>query len=177
MDTVQVNNRTVRLMRGDITDLEFESFVFYARHDLALGSGYGGAIAVRGGPGIQENLKEFGSLKTTEVIVTEAGELKARYIIHAVGPRFQEENTEDKLRTTILNVFRAAEERGIKKIAFPPMGTGFYGVPVDVCARVMIDTITEYLRGANGFEDVVICLQDSREFNPFQAYLNTRANT
>lgn len=176
MDTVQVNNRTVRLVRGDITDMEFESFVFYARHDLALGSGYGGAIAVRGGPGIQEELKQFGTLKTTEAVVSDAGELKAKYIIHAVGPRFQEENIDDKLQTTVLNVLKVAEEKGIKQIAFPPMGTGFYGVPLDVCARVMIDTITEYLRGATGFEDVVICLQDSREFNPFQAYLGTRAN-
>jgi O-acetyl-ADP-ribose deacetylase (regulator of RNase III) len=176
MDTVQVNNRTVRLVRGDITDLEFESFVFYARHDLALGSGYGGAIAVRGGPGIQEELKQFGTLKTTEAIVTDAGELKAKYIVHAVGPRFQEENIDDKLRATILNALKIAEEKGIKQIAFPPMGTGFYGVPLDVCARVMIDTITEYLRGATGFEDVAICLQDSREFNPFQTYLGARAN-
>jgi len=176
MDTVQVNNRTVRLVRGDITDLEIESFVFYARHDLMLGSGYGGAIAVRGGPGIQEELKQFGTVKTTEAVVTDAGELKAGKIIHAVGPRFQEENIEDKLRATILNVFKAAEENGIRQIAFPPMGTGFYGVPLDVSARVTIDTITEYLQGNTALEDVVICLQDSREFNPFQAYLSTRAN-
>lgn len=177
MDTVQVNERTVRLVRGDITDLEFESFVFYARHDLALGSGYGGAIAVRGGPSIQEKLKRFGTLETTAAVVSDAGELKARYIIHAVGPRFQEEDIEGKLRKTIINVFKAAEETGIKQIAFPPMGTGFYGVPLDVSARVMIDTISEYLRGHTKLQDVIICLQDSREFNPFQAQLNARANT
>ncbi len=174
MSSMQVNNHTLRLVRGDITDLDIESFVFYARHDLSLGSGYGGAIAVRGGPSIQEQLKAMGPLETTEVAVSDGGELKAKYIIHAAGPRFQEENIEQKLRTTIINCLKAAEEKGIKKIAFPPMGTGFYGIPLDVSARVTTESIKEYLNGNTSLEEVHICVQDNREETPFESYFASR---
>jgi O-acetyl-ADP-ribose deacetylase (regulator of RNase III) len=174
MDTVRIDNRILRLVRGDITDLDIESFVFYARHDLNLGSGYGGAVSVRGGPTIQEQLKEMGPLETTEVAVSDAGDLKADYIIHAVGPRFQEENIEEKLRATIINCLKAADEKGIKKIAFPPMGTGFYGIPLDVSARVTTETIKGYLAGDTSLEEVHICVQDNREQAPFETYFTSR---
>ena len=166
-DKMQVGRGALRLVQGDITDFEIESFVFYAQHDLALGSGFGGAISMRGGPSIQEKLKEKGPLATTEALVTAAGEMKADYIIHAVGPRFQEEDLEEKLRTTVINTLRKAEEKGIKAIAFPPMGSGFYGVPLDVSARITLGTIKEYLSGDTKIEDVAVCLLDNRDYLPF----------
>jgi O-acetyl-ADP-ribose deacetylase (regulator of RNase III) len=167
-DRVRIANSDLRLVKGDITDFEVEAFVYYAQHDLALGSGYGTAILMRGGPSIQEELKELGTLKTTEVVVTSAGEMKAKHIIHAVGPRFQEEGLEDKLRTTILNCLKKADEKGIKMIAFPPMGAGFYGVPLDISAEITLTTVVNYLSGETNIEEVIICLLDSREYNPFQ---------
>jgi len=168
---VSVHRSVVRLIRGAITDLDVEAFVFYAQHNLALGSGFGTAISVRGGPKIQEELHELGPLQTGDAIVTGAGKLKANWIVHSVGPRFNEPDTEDKLRTTVLNTLKAAQEKGIRQIALPPMGTGFYMVPLDLCARVMIDTIAGYLKGETAIEDVVICVMDSREFAPFQSQL------
>jgi len=168
-DEVTINGSTVRLIKGDITDLEIESFVFYARHDLALGSGYGTAISVRGGPSVQEELKQLGTLETGEAVVSSAGEMKAKYIVHAVGPRFQEDDLESKLRTTVLNALRQADKKGITAIAFPAMGTGFYGVPLPVSARVTLETIRDYLSGATKIKDVVVCLLDNREFKPFQS--------
>ncbi|MFH1581090.1 MAG: macro domain-containing protein, partial [Pseudomonadota bacterium] len=130
-DTLNVNRGKLRLIRDDITLLKVDSFVYYASHDLILGSGFGGAISVRGGPSIQEELKDIGPLETTDVYISGAGDLEANYIIHAVGPRFQEESLNKKLEQTIANTLHAAEEKGIKSIAFPPMGAGFYGVPLD----------------------------------------------
>jgi len=172
-DSFEVNTSKISLVKGDITDLEIESFVFYANHDLALGSGYGTAISMRGGPSIQKELKEHEPLETTEVLVSSAGEMKATFIIHAVGPRFQEEDLEQKLRDTILNVLREADTQGIKKIAFPPMGSGFYGVPLALSAEIMFETIPEYLSGDTRIEEVVICLLDNREYKPFQERLAT----
>ena len=166
-EQVKINNHSFRLVKGDITDLEIESFVYYARNDLSIGAGYGTAISVRGGPVIQEELKRFGTLQTTDAVVSSAGEMKAKYIIHAVGPRFQEENLEEKLRTTILNCFKKAEEEGIRAVAFPAMGVGFYGVPVKTSAVIMLKTISEYLSGETGINDVVVCLLDMREYLPF----------
>ena len=142
-DEMRINNSSLRLMKCDITDLEIESFVFYAQHDLILGSGYGTAISIRGGPSVQEQLKQFGTLNTTDVVLTKAGEMKAKYIIHAVGPRFQEEDIMSKLKITVLNCFKQAEEKGITAIAFPPMGTGFYGVPLDLSAQVTLSESPE----------------------------------
>jgi len=170
-DTLQVKNSTLRLMKADITDIEIESFVYYAQHDLALGSGFGTAISMRGGPTVQQELKELDVLETTEAVVTAAGDMKATHIIHAVGPRFQEEDLEGKLQKTITNALIQADSRKIKAIAFPPMGTGFYGVPLDVSARITIKTITSYLNGETGIRDVVICLNDTREYKPFQSEL------
>jgi O-acetyl-ADP-ribose deacetylase (regulator of RNase III) len=170
-DELQVKNSTIRLVKGDITDLEIESFIYYARSDLALGAGFGNSISMRGGRTIQEELKQIGSIGTTEAVVTAAGDMKANHIIHAVGPKFQEENLEEKLRDTILNALKQAETVGIKKIAVPPMGTGFYGIPLDLSAVITLKTLIEYLSGETNIEEVVISLLDSREYKPFQAQL------
>ena len=169
----RINQTSLRLMVDDITNIEVEAFVFYARHDLTLGSGFGTAISTRGGASIQKELNELGSLDTTQVVITGAGKLKAKYIVHAVGPRFQEEEFEAKLNTTVLNVLKRCEEKGIKQIALPAMGVGFYGIPLDTCARIMIETITEYLRTDTGIRGAIICVLDSREHKVFKARFDT----
>jgi O-acetyl-ADP-ribose deacetylase (regulator of RNase III) len=169
MEGLQLNRSTVQLVKDDITDLEIDAFVFYAQHDLALGSGFGGAIAVRGGQSVQKELEELGTLATGEVVVTDAGGLKAQYIIHAVGPRFQEEDIENKLSTTVLNSLELADEKGIERIAFPAMGAGYYGIPNDVCARVMMGVIADHLKGETGIKELVICVLDTGQYDAFKA--------
>jgi O-acetyl-ADP-ribose deacetylase (regulator of RNase III) len=168
---MRVGKSAMRLVKGDITDLDIDSFVYYATEDLALGSGYGTAISIRGGPSVQEELKQIGSIGITEVVVTAAGDMKANHIIHAVGPKFQEEGLEDKLRKTIVNALRAAEEKGITAIAFPPMGAGFYGVPLSTSAEITLSTIMEYLKGETKVTDVAVVLMDNREYQPFEKKL------
>ncbi len=160
-----------RLERGDLTAMDIESIVFYARHDLILGSGYGNAITLRGGPSIQEELKSYGTINTCDVVVTNAGNLKSKYIIHAVGPRFQEADLEVKLRATISNTLKAANEKQISRIAFPLMGTGFYGIPLELCARVMVEVIDNHLSGTTSLKEVVICALDNREYKAFQSVM------
>src|SRR3972149_1302115 len=92
--TRNVGESIIRLQKGDIVNLQVDAIVYYARSDLQLGSGFGGAISVRGGPAVPS-----------------AGDLKAHAIIHAVGPKFQEENLEVKLRQTLENVITCAEGR------------------------------------------------------------------
>lgn len=167
MTEKKINGKTLRLEKGDVTDLELDAFAFYAAEDLALGSGYGTAISIRGGPSIQEELNGHAPLAVGEAVLTGAGEMKASYIIHAVGPKFQEADEEAKLRKTMASALKRAEEKGIKRLAFPPMGSGFYGIPVDLCARVMLETIREHLSNSTQIDEVIICAPDSREFNPF----------
>ena len=120
----KIKENRIRIVKDDITTLEVDAFVFYASPDLQLGSGYGGAISMRGGPAIQEELKKFGTVETGAAVTTSGGELQAKYIVHAVGPRFQEADTEGKLKTATLNALRQAESKGVERLPFPPLGSG-----------------------------------------------------
>ncbi len=168
---IQINQSVIRLIRGDITDLEVDAFVFYAQHDLALGSGFGGAIGVRGGPSIQKELDKLAPVATGEAVITAAGKLKADYIIHAVGPQFQEEDTEAKLRTTVINALKRADETRVERIALPAMGAGYYGIAPDLCARVMLDVIKGHVQGETRLKEIVICVLDTPQYSAFKTEL------
>jgi len=167
----QIGSAAVRLVKGDITELEVDAFIFYAQEDLTLGSGVGTAISVRGGPAIQKELQPLAPLTTGEAVVTAAGNLKADYIIHAAGPKFQEENIEGKLRTTMRNVLKLAEEKQVRRIAFPAMGAGYYGIAPGLSARVMFDVIRDHLVGTSGITEVVVCVLDTPQYDAFQGRL------
>jgi O-acetyl-ADP-ribose deacetylase (regulator of RNase III) len=175
MTEKKIGDKVLRLVRGDITDMEVEAFVFDITEDVKLGSGFGGAIQQRGGIVIQKALDEIGSCPTGEAIVTEAGILKADWIIHANGPKFREENEEAKLKKTVESILARAQEKGIKRLAFPPIGTGLYQVPLDLCSRVMVDTISQHLANGSTLEEVLIVAPDNREFNPFKAKIEEGA--
>jgi O-acetyl-ADP-ribose deacetylase (regulator of RNase III) len=147
----KINDTIIRLQKGDQTAMEIESIVHYASPDLVLGAGFGSAIAARGGMSIQEELKPFGTIATGEV-----------------GPRFQEEDTEQKLETTMQSALAAAKDKGILKVAFPPMGTGFYGISLDVCARVMLQSIKNHVSDGSSLNEIIICVLDDREYKAFQ---------
>ena len=168
-----VGGKVLKLVKGDITDIEVEAFVFYARPDLKLGTGFGGAIAQRGGPSIQEELNRAGALGVGNALVTGAGNLKAKRIIHAVGPRHHEADEETKLRSAVRSALNAASKAGLKQVAFPAMGVGFYGVSLDLCSKVMLEEIARDLKGEGSLQEVVICVLDNREMKPFEARFKT----
>ncbi|MBC8204076.1 MAG: macro domain-containing protein, partial [FCB group bacterium] len=88
----------------------------------------------------------------------------------AVGPRFKEPDTEVKLEKTIINAMKLGEDNNLKQIAFPPMGAGFYAIPLDTCAKVMMKTLKEYLGGESSVQEVIICANDNREYQAFKPY-------
>ncbi|MHC4422934.1 MAG: macro domain-containing protein, partial [Planctomycetota bacterium] len=100
-----------------------------------------------------------------------AGKLKAQHIIHAVGPKFLEEDTEGKLRTTMRNTLRRAEENKIKTLALPAMGAGYYGIDAGLCARVMLEEIKRHLEGETSLEQVIVCVLDTPQHTAFQGQL------
>jgi O-acetyl-ADP-ribose deacetylase (regulator of RNase III) len=171
LGTTQINQSVVQLIKGDITDLDVEAFVFYAQHDLTLGAGFGNAIAVRGGPSVQKELEGLGPLDTGDAVVTGAGKMKAKHIIHAVGPRFREEDIPGKLRTTMQNALKLANENRFEQVAFPAMGAGYYGVPADVSAGVMFGMIKAHLEGETSIREIIICVLDTPQYEAFQARL------
>jgi O-acetyl-ADP-ribose deacetylase (regulator of RNase III) len=166
-----VNGKTIRLEKGDLTALPVDAFVFYAREDLELGSGFGSAITARGGAPVKKELERIGRIGMGQAVITTSGGMRPRHIVHACGPKFQESDVEPKLRACVQSALDAAAKAGFKTVAFPPMGAGFYGVPLDLCATVMVDIIQRFLEGRGAIEEVVICVIDNREFRAFQSKL------
>lgn len=169
-------NLIIHVEKGDLTVMDIEAIVYYAQPNLVLGSGFGNAIAVRGGSSIQKELESYGNISTCEAVITSAGNLKSNYIIHAVGPRFRESDIEAKLTKTMQNILQIVEEKKIREIGFPPMGTGFYGIPLDVSANVMFDVLIKHLSGTTTLEKVIICVVDKREYIAFQKVLELKGN-
>ncbi len=166
-----VNQTQVTLLRDDLTALAVDAVVFCAKETLELGSGFGTAIQTRGGDTVKKELEKLGGVRMGEAVITGAGRLKARHVIHACGPKFQEADTERRLHDCVLAALRLASEKGLEHVAFPPMGTGFYGVPLELCSRVMLDTIRDYLRGETSLREIMICAIDRREFDAFEGKL------
>lgn len=163
----------VRVTCGDITELEVDGFVFFARPDLKLGSGFGGTIARRGGSSIQKELREMVPQAMGDAVLTSAGKLKATFIVHAVGPVFQEEAMAPKLKRAVLNALCLSEEVGAKSIAFPPMGTGFYGIPVGMSASVMVEAFEEFARQSEHLKDIIVCVGDPWMAQPYEAAISS----
>lgn len=170
-----IGGKRLRMVRGDITEVEVDAFVFDITEDAKLGSGFGGAIQQRGGIVIQKELDEIGSVPKGEAVVTQAGILNAEYIIHVNGPKFREEDERGKLERAVKSVLARAEENGIKQVAFPPIGTGMYQVPMDLCADVMVETISSHLANGSSLDEVLIVVQDPREITPFEAKIQEGA--
>ena len=162
---VNINNRVLELLDGDLTEMETDAVVNAANAQLILGGGVAGAIKRKGGPEIQAECNKRGGTFVGGAVITTGGNLKARHVIHAVGPRMGEGNEDQKLKNATLNSLKVADENNLKSISFPAISTGIFGFPIGRCAEIMLKTTIEYLQGQTGLEKVVFCLfgRDSYE--------------
>jgi O-acetyl-ADP-ribose deacetylase (regulator of RNase III) len=168
---VNVAGHTLELVQGDITDMGTDAIVNAANAQLVLGGGVAGAIRRKGGPQIQEECDRIGSTFVGGAVITTGGRLKAKHVIHAVGPRMGEGDEDEKLRNATLNSLKLADEHHLKSIAFPAISTGIFGFPMPRCAEIMLTAAVEYLRGATGLEQVVFCLFGQDSFEVFARQL------
>jgi O-acetyl-ADP-ribose deacetylase len=166
-----VNGKRIRLQKGDLTALPVDAVVFYAREDLQLGAGFGSAIQSRGGAAIKQELDKIGRVEMGGAVITAAGNLQARHIIHACGPKFQEPDREKKLRKCMQSALEQVSTAKLKSVAFPPMGAGFYSIPLDLTVKVMLDVAQQFLKTPSSIEQVIICVIDDREFKAFRPQL------
>jgi len=174
MITQNINNRTLALVKGDITEMDTDAIVNAANAQLILGGGVAGAIRRKGGPTIQEECNEIGGTYVGGAVITTGGELKARHVIHAVGPRMGEGNEDNKLKNATHNSLKVADENNLKSITFPAISTGIFGYPLDRCAEIMLSETINYLKGETGLEKVVFCLFDQKAFDMFQKTLEKK---
>ncbi len=157
----------VGISQGDITDSATEAIVNAANNDLMLGAGVAGAIRRKGGPQIQRECDAIGPIPLGEAAITTAGKLKARYVIHAASMQLGGLTTEHNLRASTRNSLRRAEEKGIASIAFPAIGTGVAGFPLERCATVMLEEVRDHLRGKSSIRKVEFVLFDRPAYEVF----------
>jgi O-acetyl-ADP-ribose deacetylase len=161
------------IQQGDLTDMDVDAIVNAANNDLILGAGVAGAIYRKGGPAIQEECSEIGSIPIGFAAVTGGGNLKARHVIHAASMGLGGERTTAKsLRTSTAHSLRIASELGLKTIAFPAVGTGVSNFPMEECAQIMLTEAATHLKGATSLETVYFVLFDEKAREVFQRTWN-----
>ncbi|HKT12223.1 MAG TPA: macro domain-containing protein [Terriglobia bacterium] len=158
----------IDFLKGDITELEVDAIVNAANNDLVLGSGVAGAIRSKGGPRIQEECERIGPIRLGEAAVTTAGNLKAYYVIHAASMQLGGKTTSESLRNATRNSLLRAEEKGFKTIAFPAIGTGVAGLPMETCANVMVSEVLEHLKSRSSLEKISFVLYDDAALKTFE---------
>ena len=164
---IQMNNTTLELVEGDITDLDVEAIVNAANENLVLGGGVAGTIKRRGGPSVQEECRRIGSTGVGTAVITGAGKMKFRHVIHAVGPKMGEGDEDRKLSAAVRSSLALADRHGLKSVAIPAISTGNYGFPVERCARILLTEVHRYLQGGTKLQRVIVCLFDEATWKLF----------
>ena len=143
------DGRVVRVVRGDITEEDVDAIVNAANERLAHGGGVAGAISRRGGPEVQREsdawVSEHGPVPTGGAAITSAGRLKARYVIHAVGPVWGQGDEEPLLARAVASALSLADERGLASVSLPAISTGIFGFPKPLGARVILRSVIDFL--------------------------------
>jgi O-acetyl-ADP-ribose deacetylase (regulator of RNase III) len=169
MITQAIQNVTLTLMRGNIVDISADVIVNAANSALAGGGGVDGAIHRAAGPSVMQECRKFERCPTGSAVVTSAGQLKAIYIFHAVGPIYGHHADAAQLLASAYDTcLDLAEKHQIQSIAFPSLSTGAYGYPLDEAAPIALQTVIEHLtQEATNLRQVTFVLFDERTF---QAY-------
>lgn len=173
---VKINNTIIELVQGDITELNTDAIVNAANSKLQHGGGVAWAIANKGGPSIQRESDKLKFCPVGNAVITTAGKLKAKYVIHAVGPRMGEGDENAKLKSATLSALKLADKHRLKSIAFPAISTGIYKFPVDRCADIMLAATIEYCKGQTGLQKIIFCLYDANTFKMFSDTLDRRGS-
>jgi O-acetyl-ADP-ribose deacetylase (regulator of RNase III) len=161
----------IRIVEGDITLLDVEAVVNAANKNLQLGGGVAGAIRARGGPSIQEECNRLAPIGVGEAVITGGGNLKAKYVIHAVGPINGEGDEEAKLARATLNSLRLAADRKIRSLACPAVSTGIYGFPLRECSRIMLGVCLDFLKKNSYPREIFFCLFGAHAYGVFRETL------
>lgn len=169
----KVNKTRLTLIQGDITEQETEAIVNAANTTLLGGGGVDGAIHRAGGLTILEECKKIrakqGGCPTGEAVITTGGNLKAKYVIHTVGPVWSggKRKEDTLLHNAYKNSLSLAKDKGIRSLSFPSISTGAYGFPIERAAEVALSTVRNFLKGYT-FEEVRFVLFSQKDLNVYE---------
>src|SRR5215831_19342656 len=139
------NDKTIRLVKGDITERNVDVIVNAANSHLKHGAGVAGAIVRKGGSIIQRESNKIGYVQVGSAVITTSGKLPCSAVIHTVGPRMGEGNEDTKLRKAVQSSLKLAADNGFKSISMPAISSGIFGFPKDRCAKILIGESKRFL--------------------------------
>ena len=165
----KIKNSIIRLMQGDITKQKVEAIVNAANSRLAGGGGVDGAIHRAGGSKIMEECKKYNGCPTGTAVITTGGNLPAKYVIHTVGPVYQNGTSGESelLQSAYLNSLKMAENNSVKIIAFPSISTGVYAYPVKEASVLALETVVSFLKSDTIIERVEFILFSLKDYNVY----------
>jgi O-acetyl-ADP-ribose deacetylase (regulator of RNase III) len=164
--------RKLRLVRGDITERNVDVIVNAANSNLNHGGGVAAAIVAKGGQIIQDESDKIGYVPVGNAVMTTAGKLPCKAVIHVVGPRYGEGKEEKKLRLAINNVLNLAEQNNFKSISIPAISTGIFGFPKEKCAKILVEESINFAEKQISFtslpEIIEFCIYDDETLQRFK---------
>lgn len=170
-----LTNRIV-IEQGDLTEMATDAIVNAANNDLKHGGGVAGAIRRKGGDIIQQESDEIGTIPVGSAAITSGGCLKAKYVIHAASMQLGGRTTGHALRSSTAYSLGLAKKHGLKTIAFPAVGTGIAGFPMEECAEVMLDEVVKHLQAETSLETVYFVLYERAALEIFNKTWQQKRN-
>lgn len=165
---VTIKNTVIEIVQEDITEVNADAIVNPANSNLRHGGGVAWAIVNKGGYSIQRESDKLKFCPVGNAVITTAGSLKAKYVIHAVGPRLGEGDEDTKLKSATISVLKLADKHTLRSVSFPAISTGIYKFPKDRCAYIMLNTTIEYCKEQTGLQKIIFCLYDEETFRIFK---------
>lgn len=156
----------ISVQKGDITETKVDAIVNAANSSLLGGGGVDGAIHRKGGPHILKQCREIGGCAVGEAVITTAGMLPAKFVIHTVGPVWHggSSREDELLASAYNNSLKLAEQHQLSTIAFPNISAGAYGFPKDRAARIAVNTVKAYLDNAKTLKEVIFVCYDKENY-------------
>ncbi len=158
----------ISFLKGDITEMAVDAIVNAANTRLEMESGVAGAIRRKGGARIQEACDQLGRIRLGEAAATTGGNLKALYVIHAASMEPGGQTTADSLRLATRSSLLRAEEKALRSIAFPAIGTGVAGFSMQQCAEIMLGEVLNHLKSVTSLEKIIFVLFDDEALKVFE---------
>ena len=171
---IRIGDKVILIKQGDITAETTDAIVNPANSQLLHGGGAARAIAVKGGPVIEEQsrrlIDRIGEVPTGKAVMTDAGRLPCKFVIHTVGPVWGEGDEPEKLRRAVWNVLTLAELYNLRSVSMPAISSGVFGFPKPLCAEILLATAAEFLKQpAVSLNEVVMCNHDRQTTEIFMA--------
>lgn len=167
---LNINGKILRLVQGDITEGDVDAIVNAANSYLQHGGGVAGAIVRKGGQVIQDESDSIGFTPVGTAVITTAGSLPAKHVIHAVGPKMGEGDEDNKLKNAVINSLRLASEKRLESISLPAISSGIFGFPKDRCAKILVGEAAEFLKTnpKSSLKTIEFCIYDDTTLEHFR---------